>query len=508
VLWPAVQVIGQSAQSLEHLFYRERLAPYRSNKHIIPICSSVNIRILTGCLGVATFIGLFYPPFNSSAKEYSASSGADIEFLGPRLRPGDSVVMIEGPWRGQTIVFRAQGTARKPITLRAGTPGKTILTGQSSLKIEGEYVVVSGIWVRAGEKASDGIFIAGNHCRLTGCAVTQSTYKFFVHFSGYENRMDHCFLAEKTSDSPTLQVEVESRPNHHLIDWNYFGHRPPLGRNGGETMRVGYSWQSMSNSATTVENNLFERCDGEIEIISSKSCNNIYRGNTFLDCAGMLTLRHGNGCLVENNFFIGHHKRGSGGIRVIGEDHTIVNNYIEGVSQGGVWITSGIEDSPLKGYFCARNILLAFNTIVDSRGPYLDLSAGLGSARRTLLPENIIIANNAFAVPQDGTLTKGQQGQGWKWLGNLAQANATNLPGIRSVDIKLQRASDGLLRPMLDSPVRGAAEGDFPGIKTDFDGQPRKKRFDVGCDQISTARKMNRPLTPRDVGPSWWPQTK
>ena len=43
-----------------------------------------------------------------------------------------------------------------------------------------------------------------------------------------------------------------------------------------------------------MEQNFFDRCDGELEIISSKSCDNIYRGNTFLNCAGMLTLRHGN----------------------------------------------------------------------------------------------------------------------------------------------------------------------------------------------------------------------
>ena len=105
----------------------------------------------------------------------------------------------------------------------------------------------------------------------------------------------------------------------------------------------------MRNSGTLVESNLFDRCDGEIEIISSKSCENIYRFNTFLDCAGMLTLRHGNRCRVEGNFFLGHHKKGSGGIRIIGEDHIIINNYIEGIEKGGFWITSGIVNSPLNG---------------------------------------------------------------------------------------------------------------------------------------------------------------
>jgi poly(beta-D-mannuronate) lyase len=58
----------------------------------------------------------------------------------------------------------------------------------------------------------------------------------------------------------------------------------------------------------------------------------------------MFTLRHGNGCLVEGNFFIGNHKRGSGDIRIIGENHAIINNYIEGVENGGFWLTAGMTE--------------------------------------------------------------------------------------------------------------------------------------------------------------------
>jgi poly(beta-D-mannuronate) lyase len=49
----------------------------------------------------------------------------------------------------------------------------------------------------------------------------------------------------------------------------------------------------MSNSRTVVEHNLFQECNGEIEIVSSKSCENTYRYNTFLNCEGAVTLRHG-----------------------------------------------------------------------------------------------------------------------------------------------------------------------------------------------------------------------
>ncbi|MBV9468727.1 MAG: polysaccharide lyase 6 family protein [Abitibacteriaceae bacterium] len=444
-------------------------------------------------------------PALAQAAEHQVSSAAAIARVMGHLKPGDVVVLADGTWQDQEIKFEANGTAAKPIVLRAQDPGKVVLTGRSSVTTDGTYLVVSGLCLKDGGSATDGIAIKGSHCRLTETALIGGTYKFFVHLYGSKNRVDHCYLAGKTSESPTLQVEVEGAPNYHRLDHNHFGPRPPLGRNGGETMRVGYSHQSMRNSRTLVEQNLFDQCDGEIEIISSKSCENIYRFNTFLDCAGMLTLRHGNRCRVESNFFLGHHKQGSGGIRVIGEDHIILNNYIEGVTQGAFWITAGIPNSPLNGYFQARGCSIAFNTVVDSRGPYLALDAGMGTSRRTLGPENITVANNVFAVPQDGTLLKGTEGAGFRWMGNLT--NATVTPphkGIRTVDLKLRQAKDGLWRPQPSSPTRRTAEGDFGAVKWDIDGQLRRGRRDVGCDQISSAPITNRPLTAADVGPVWF----
>ena len=336
-------------------------------------------------------------------------------------------------------MFQGKGSAEKPITLRAETAGKVILTGTSTLVIDGEHLVVSGLNLKDGISNKEGVVIRGQNCRLTQSAVVNGQFKFFVHMFGISNQLDHCYLADKTSDAPTLQIEVEGRPNYHRIDHNHFGPRPPLGRNGGETIRVGYSHQSMTNSSTLVEENLFDRCDGEIEIISSKSCDNIYRSNTFLDCAGMLTLRHGNRCRVEGNVFLGHHKKGSGGIRVIGENHTIINNYIEGVEQGAFWITAGIPNSPLNGYFQARDCVIASNTVVDCHGPYLELDAGIGRSGRTLRPNNITIASNIFSVAKGGTLLKGTEGEGFQWTGNVAWPEQANLTahqqqGIRFVE--------------------------------------------------------------------------
>ena len=90
-----------------------------------------------------------------------------------------------------------------------------------------------------------------------------------------------------------------------------------------------------------------------------------------------------------NVFLAGKHRRRHGEIGrqrmfwVTCEDHFLINNYIDGVDKGGFWITSGIPDSPLNGYYCARRATIAFNTVVDSRGPCVELDAGFGTSKRS-----------------------------------------------------------------------------------------------------------------------------
>jgi poly(beta-D-mannuronate) lyase len=441
-----------------------------------------------------------------TATEHSVRDARELASLEDRLVPGDVVVLAAGEWRDQALVFRARGTEEKPIELRGSKLGGVVLLGSSTLVIDGEWLVVRDIVIRDGAGPAAGIELRGKNNRLTDCAMIGGTYKHFVRVFGVRNRVDHCWLEGKTSAEPTLQIESEpSGPNDHVVERNYFGPRAPLGANGGETIRVGYSFQSMNVSRTVVQENLFERCDGEIEIISSKSCENIYRANTFLECDGMLTLRHGDRCLVDGNFFLGNDKPGTGGIRVIGEGHVIVNNYMDRVDRGAFWITAGVFNSPPNRYVVARRCLIAFNTVLQSRGPYLDLANGLGIAGRTVLPTENTIANNLFVLPAKGAeLRIGEEGADWKWLGNVIDGGeAPAQPGFRRVAVALERGASGLWRPASGAPTAGAAEGDFSSVSVDFDGQPRPAKKDVGCDQASTAPVKYRPLVRADVGPSW-----
>jgi len=57
---------------------------------------------------------------------------------------------------------------------------------------------------------------------------------------------------------------------------------------------------------TIVENNVFEQCDGEVEIyFLLNHAYNILRNNFFIESSGALVLRHGHRNLIQNNVFIG-----------------------------------------------------------------------------------------------------------------------------------------------------------------------------------------------------------
>jgi poly(beta-D-mannuronate) lyase len=436
-------------------------------------------------------------------------------------RPGDTIVLADGTWRDAELVFSAKGEPGRPITLRAQTPGKVVLSGTARLRIAGQDLVVEGLLFTGGAVTSGSVVEfrrdsdePAMRCRLTGCAIVgyspqdRKVDTKWVSLYGRENRVDHCYFEGKTNAGTTLVVWVGDQPNQHTIDHNHFGPRAPLGFNGGETIRVGTSDVSMQVSRTLVENNYFEKCDGEVEAISNKSCENIYRHNTFDACSATLTLRHGNRCLVEGNFFLGRKARGSGGVRIIGEGHRVVNNYFEDLegdeARSAISMMNGVPNSPLNGYFQVKDALVAFNTVVDAKSSF---ALGVGEGKKnTLPPQDCRIANNLVVSRRSPLVHLFSTPTRLAWEGNLmfgADLGIPTPPGITIADPRLSRGEGGLCRPGPSSPARGAAVGDFPSIRDDIDGQPRAGKSDVGCDQQSDRPATHRPLTAADVGPSW-----
>lgn len=477
---------------------------------------------------VALLAAMTNVSLSGSATEYLVSSAAQIASAMQAAQPGDVLTMTDGTWTNQRIQFAGFGTSMAPITLRAQHPGQVVLNGNSKINISGDWLVVDGLKFDGGALAADDHIVEfrgskgeANHSRFTNSAIVNynpasvDTRYFWVSLYGQHNRVDHNYFKNQTHSGVTLVVwRSDLGPDYHEIDANYFGERPlpvnPADPNGFETIRIGTSTDSLTNSFTTVENNLFERTNGEIEAISNKSGSNIYRYNTFREVVATLTLRHGNDTLVEGNFFLGNNASNSGAIRVIGERQTIINNYIANVDDragGAISISAGVPNSALNEYFQVKDAIIAHNTIVNVGGPAMTFDDGLGSSGRTLLAQNVTVANNLFRS-SGPAIFEGNEGAGWTWQGNLAFGGslgpAAGHPGITVADPHLQLGQDGLWRPGPLSPAINGGAGDFSSlISSDMDGQPRIGIYDIGADEASTATIVRKPLTAADVGPSW-----
>ena len=385
--------------------------------------------------------------------------------------PGDVITLANGTWNDFEILFTGKGEKDNPIRLTAETKGKVIISGESNLRLAGDYLEVSGLVFKDGYTPTQEVIAfrqdknrLANNSRVTEVVVDgfnqpeRFETDFWVMMYGKNNRFDHNYLAGKRNKGVTMAVRMTteaSRENHHRIDHNYFGPRQILGSNGGETLRIGTSHFSRSDSNTVIENNYFDRTDGELEIISSKSGKNIIRNNTFYEARGTLTMRHGNNTLVEENVFFGNDADHTGGIRVINAGQTVRNNYMEGLKGtrfgGALVVMNGVPNGPINRYDPVINAVIENNTMVNSDN--LQLGAG-SDEERSGPPSDSVFASN-FIYHEDGrdifTVYDDMSGIDFKdnVLGSIEPPDFTN--GFAKQSVSLARAANGLLYPNGDN---------------------------------------------------------
>ena len=400
-------------------------------------------------------------------------------------KPGDSIILANGEWRDFQAVFTGEGRAGKPITLTAQTKGKVALTGQSNLRIGGRHLVVSGLIFRDGASPTGEVisFRRDSKSFAQDSRVTEVVIDRFskpdrraediwVALYGTGNRVDHSHFEGKTNAGVTLAVirrAGQPLDNRHRIDHNYFGPRPPLGSNGGETIRIGTSEESLSASNSIVERNIFDRTSGEVEIVSVKSGGNILRENLILSSQGAFVLRHGNGNLVERNIFLGGNVPDSGGVRIINRDQIVRDNYFEGLAgkdlKSAISVMNGVPDSVINRYHQVANALIERNSIIDSAR--IAFAAG-ADAERSAPPidsrfqHNLIAgANGADPFRADGDIA------GIALAGNVQAKVASPLltSGVEQRDIELIRAPNGLLYPADPALAQVGAPRDLTPVK-------------------------------------------
>jgi len=287
------------------------------------------------------------------AKEIIVSNVAELTTAIANAKPGDTVIMKNGTWHNTVIEFTAAASASLPVTLRAQTPGEVILDGTSKLMFSTPYLIVDGLFFKNGSIDKNSVIsFNSDHCRLTNTAILDynpdkfETKYYWVYFKGNNNRVDHCFFKGKSNMNPVMGNDDENA-RHNRVDHCYIKDIPYVpDANGREILRIwgyGHSDEMGDDGAYfTVEYNLFERAHGEgTEIVSLKSNYNIVRFNTVRASRGGIVSRRGKNNTIEGNFIFGEDVEGTNGIRVAGQNHRVINNYIGNVDDDGLRLIAG-----------------------------------------------------------------------------------------------------------------------------------------------------------------------
>ncbi len=504
-------------------------------------------------------IFLFFVSFSVTAQLHFSDPDDLVDAVNSSI-DGGVFVVTNGTYNDFEATIEIIATADDPIVIKAETIGGVILTGESHFVIrKSAFVTLQGfVFDGQGEdslvklEGSNNIRISRNVFELetsepikwvfVGGVWNDNTFPF--QYPSHSNRIDHNIFQNKETPGHYITIdgsfdnsgseEVYYQSQNDTIDHNYFKNNGPRAVNEQESIRIGWSEMSLSSGYTIVEHNLFEDCDGDPEIISVKSCDNIIRHNTFVGSYGTLSLRHGNRNRVEGNYFFGNNKpigtspAGSdlytGGIRIYGTDHVIINNYMEGLN-GTRWdapITLTLGDaidgqsSNLSKHFRAERVTIAYNTLINnSHGIEIGFDNN-DNYNKDL--EDITIANNLISGSENSLVdivdTDNDQGDNITWMSNLMYpiGNAEMLSGAsvtsfeanevlnenpfleydNSINVWRTTAMTPLYENRLDNTL----------ISEDIEGQERPILSNPGADHYSLESIRYSPLTQDDVGPS------
>jgi hypothetical protein len=438
-------------------------------------------------------------------------------------RPGDVVVLKNGTYSGASVKFHAQGVKDLPIMVRAESPGGVILTGQYTyFEVKGSYLILSGIQFKDIDTTGNPGFrlmllSQADHCRITDCTFVRvgrqlsSAHIIDVWDGSHDNRIDHCLFYEIYGIGIENKILGGSSPDLGNVD-NVFDHlhfRNTPKSSQKEAIQVGrgsaaYAEEFATPTRVIIEWCLFEKADGDNELISIKSSNNIIRYNVVRDCNAVIKLRGGNENRVEGNWieYSIPHQTHEVGVGVYGTGHIVLNNYIFGTIQGIQLYTGNSGTEP-----DVANVQVAHNTIVGVLANGIQIGHKEG-----VQPKNCVILNN---IVQMNSLSGGPPkcfseypgvtdifyGGNIAWPMNLKTIVGVESPGIKVVDPLLESVGTSWrLNPGSPAVGRGVVA---PGVLDDIDGQSRDNAPDIGCDERSEIPATRAPVTARDVGPSW-----
>jgi hypothetical protein len=434
------------------------------------------------------FSFLFLSVLVSAQNRYDVSSQSEFNTAQDLANAGDTIAWEQGTYSDTRMDIDKDG-----LIVTAIPYGTVLFTGVSRVVINGDDVTFSGFQYIGGFVPTlDVIRVYGSDILITH--VNIQNYTSFKYLRVYEESrrttISYCNFENRLNldDQNILSILVDDEPGYHKIQYCSFKNFDGIGNDQGiEPIRIGVSSQGDLDSRTLVEYCYFTQCNGDGEIISHKSRQNVYRYNTFENNpVAELVLRHGDEGIVYGNFFLNN----MGGIRIReGSNHFVYNNYFEGQDRRTIYLQNESSD-PLS------DIHIYHNTIIDSE----ELRLG-GPGNNP--PTNVIIANNIFTDPKVQLFDEDTGNE--TWIGNLAFGTLgidSPSSGLSNTDPLLVENTEGFFQPASNSPVIAAASAGYPAVPLypgmDYDNE-------ILFDLMTESRPVS--ITDRAVGASEFSST-
>lgn len=440
-------------------------------------------------------------PSFGQAKAIRVKSLIELQNQLEKAVAGTTIVVENGIYTADNpIIVSKNGTSAQPITISAQTTGGVEINGKYGFLVSGtaSYIVIKGFKFTH-DAGKTKIEAGAKFCRITQNVFECKGDGFYLSVSGDDTQIDHNIFQHKSTVGQMISVQGPGSSGMAQRTWihhNYFNDFTPVANNCS-AIQVGLSGRSLSSAFSVVEYNLFSQTRGENENICNKSCDNIYRFNTFGEGVSELSLRHGNNCQVYGNFFLG-----SEGVRFYGHNHKIFSNFFEGCNPA-INIGNGdgiVPKDKLTSHDRPDSVYVLFNTLLDNKRNIIMQGRNNGLGAFAIVVANNIIQGGNEAFKIDGEIMNPT------WAGNMIwkTSGGGNIPktGYFEADPKLMTKSTERYHLQKDSPAIGNAKGSFPFASIDIDGLPVVSKPNTGADQSSGKTPKNHILTPEEVGPN------
>lgn len=351
--------------------------------------------------------------------------------------PG-KVYQLPDTLRNTHVIITGNGSPKANFKLR-GAKGFTVLTGNSSIEVRGNHIIIEHLifsnneldftknqaLVQVGNSKFNAQYITLRDCqfrytRKFNDRDTKSQF-FWIQVFGQNSLIESCSFEGKQNRLPILHFNADDwAPDNNIVSTCIFRNVPSRLGEALEAIRIGHG-NSRSNSK--IIDNQFINYAGDSETISCKSNGIFINGNIFTNCRSGISMRLSDSSEVANNVF----KDTIWPIRVSGIGHVIKNNIFDGTTSSIALMKGGSSCSykPVDELLIKNNIFFRLAELKV-----------LQTDECNEMPGNLTAIDNYY---YDNLLYKLEETQGHSIFGNLQPLRKIRSDNVQEYKLTLKK---------------------------------------------------------------------